>query len=310
MKITMKKILVSLSLLFAGVSLSSCGFPGLTGGSESTIKIVAQSTTESQIIGSMLQQLIEHESDNQVELINNLGSGTLSFNALKNGDADISSARYTGTDLSAVLNKPVEKDTVKANKIVKDGFENRFQMKWFDSLGFADTYAFMVTKETAKKYHLNTVSDLRRIESKLTVGVDANWISRVGDGYDGFQKEYNIKFGNIYPMQIGLVYSALAKGKMDVVLGYSTDGRIKSYDLKILKDDRHFFPPYSASLVANDSILKEHPELTPLIDRLKNKINLSTMQSLNYKVDNDFYEPAVVAKQFLEEHHYFEKAGD
>ena len=48
-------------------------------------------------------------------------------------------------------------------------------------------------------------------------------------------------------MQIGLVYDALSSGKLDVAVGYSTDGRISAYDLKVLEDDRRFFPPYDAS---------------------------------------------------------------
>ena len=102
---------------------------------------------------------------------------------------------------------------------------------------------------------------------------------------------------------------AMAAGKMDVVLGYSTDGRIKSYDLKVLKDDRRFFPPYDASVVATDQILKEQPALAPLLHRLDGKIDLDTMQTLNFKVDNDLLEPAVVAKQFLQEHNYFRKGA-
>lgn len=54
-------------------------------------------------------------------------------------------------------------------------------------------------------------------------------------------------------MQIGLVYDAVEANKMQTVLGYSTDGRIRSYNLKVLKDDKKFFPPYQCSLVVNNS---------------------------------------------------------
>ena len=96
---------------------------------------------------------------------------------------------------------------------------------------------------------------------------------------------------------------------MDAILGYSTDGRIRSYDLTILKDDRHFFPPYNASAVATNKILATYPQLKPVLSRLNGKISLKTMQSLNYKVDNNLVEPEVVAKQFLEKNNYFEGSG-
>lgn len=62
-------------------------------------------------------------------------------------------------------------------------------------------------------------------------------------------------------MQIGLVYDAVESNKMQSVLGYSTDGRISSYDLEILRDDKKFFPPYEASMVVNNSIIKKDPKL-------------------------------------------------
>ena len=65
-------------------------------------------------------------------------------------------------------------------------------------------------------------------------------------------------------MQIGLVYDALSSGKLDVAVGYSTDGRISAYDLKVLEDDRRFFPPYDASPCIR-SIVKKKPELKPIV---------------------------------------------
>lgn len=100
-------------------------------------------------------------------------------------------------------------------------------------------------------------------------------------------------------MQIGLVYDALSSGNLDVALGYSTDGRIAAYDLKVLKDDKHFFPPYAASAVATNELLRQHPELKTIINKLDGKISTSEMQRLNYEADGKGKEPAVVAEEFL-----------
>ena len=107
-------------------------------------------------------------------------------------------------------------------------------------------------------------------------------------------------------MQIGLVYDAVNAGKMDVILGYSTDGRIGSYDLVMLKDDKRFFPPYDAAPVVSDKLLKETPEIKDVLNRLDGKISTKKMQELNYQADNDLIEPAVVAERFLKENNYFE----
>ena len=305
----LKKITTFTLLSGCLLVLGSCGFPGLGGSAKDTIRISSQSTTESQILANLVSQLIAHETKNQVELINNLGSSTVTHESLMRGDADISASRYAGTEITGTLKLKPTKNAKQAQSIVKKEFKERYHQTWFPTYGFADTYAYMVTQSMAKKYHLETVSDLGQIANQLTAGVDSVWVNHEGDGYREFKQTYGYDFKKVAPMQIGLVYSALAAGKMDVVLGYSTDGRIKSYNLKVLKDDRHFFPPYDASLVATNQILKQHPELKPLLNRLAGQINLDTMQTLNYQVDNDLLEPSVVARQFLEKHDYFKKGA-
>ncbi|WP_390624789.1 osmoprotectant ABC transporter substrate-binding protein [Liquorilactobacillus nagelii] len=291
--------------------LGGCGLPGVSGTSNSqTIRIASQSTTESQIMANIIAELIQHELGYQTTLVNNLGSSTVAHQALLRGDADISATRYTGTDLTGTLQMDNVKDPKKATAIVTKQFKKRFNQTWFPSYGFADTYAFMTTKKFAAKYHLKTISDLQTVAGQLNAGVDSSWMNRKGDGYDDFAKDYGFRFKRVSPMQIGLVYDAVEAGKMQVVLGYSTDGRIKSYNLQLLKDNKRFFPPYNCSMVVNDSLLKKYPKLAPVLHRLDGKINLKTMQSLNYQADNNLQEPAVVAHNFLVKHNYFRGGND
>ncbi|TXO30321.1 osmoprotectant ABC transporter substrate-binding protein [Staphylococcus aureus] len=307
----MKKIKYILVVFVLSLTvLSGCSLPGL--GSKSTkndVKITALSTSESQIISHMLRLLIEHDTHGKIKptLVNNLGSSTIQHNALINRDANISGVRYNGTDLTGALKEAPIKDPKKAMIDTQQGFKKKFDQTFFDSYGFANTYAFMVTKETAKKYHLETVSDLAKHSKDLRLGMDSSWMNRKGDGYEGFKKEYGFDFGTVRPMQIGLVYDALNSEKLDVALGYSTDGRIAAYDLKVLKDDKQFFPPYAASAVATNELLRQHPELKTTINKLTGKISTSEMQRLNYEADGKGKEPAVVAEEFLKKHHYFDK---
>ncbi|MED4647285.1 osmoprotectant ABC transporter substrate-binding lipoprotein OpuCC [Bacillus inaquosorum] len=305
MKTKKIKWLGALALAFV-LLLSGCSLPGLGGASDDTIKIGAQSMTESEILANMIAQLIEHDTDLNTALVKNLGSNYVQHQAMLGGDIDISATRYSGTDLTSTLGKEAEKDPKKALKIVQNEFEKRFAYKWFDSYGFDNTYAFTVTKKFAEKEHINTVSDLKKNASQYKLGVDNAWLKRKGDGYKGFVSTYGFEFGTTYPMQIGLVYDAVKNGKMDAVLAYSTDGRIKAYDLKILKDDKRFFPPYDCSPVIPEKVLKEHPELEGVINKLIGQIDTEMMQELNYEVDGKLKEPSVVAKEFLEKHHYFD----
>ncbi|MDQ0205762.1 osmoprotectant ABC transporter substrate-binding protein [Alkalicoccobacillus murimartini] len=286
------------------VVLSGCSLPGLSGPSGETVKIGSLNTTESMIIGNMVKDLIEENTDLQVEMINNLGSSIVMHQAMMNGDVDIAATRYTGTDIAGALNLEPVMDPDEALDVVQTEFTERYDQTWFDSYGFANSYAITVTQELAEQEGLETISDLEDLAGELRVGVDTSWINRAGDGYGGFQETY-FGFDNIAPMQIGLVYDALASDRMDAVLAYTTDGRIAAYDLKVLEDDQQFFPPYDTSLVADNQLLRDHPELESVLNRLVDKIDTETMQELNYESDGLMKEPAIVASEFLEEHDFF-----
>lgn len=299
--------MVAISLL--ATVLTGCSLPGLSGPASGTVKIGAVNTTESMIIGNMIKELIEEETDLKVEMINNLGSSIVMHQAMLNGDVDISATRYTGTDIAGALNMEPVMDPEEALKVVQEEFPERYDQVWFDSYGFANSYAITVTNEMANQENLEKVSDLEDQADDLRVGVDGSWINRAGDGYEGFQETY-FGFENISPMQIGLVYDAVESGRMDAVLAYTTDGRIAAYDLKILEDDRQFFPPYDASMVVDNELLSEHPELEAILNRLVGTIDTEKMQELNYESDFFMKEPAVVAREFLDENQFFAEGGE
>lgn len=299
-------ILIALSLIV----LSGCSLPGLgDGNAKDDVKITTTETSETKIIGHMEKLLIEHETDGKIKptLIGNLGSSIIQHNALQRGDANMSAVRYTGTELTSVLAAKPTKDPDKAMSETQRLFKKKYDEKFYHSLGFANTYAFMVTKETAKKYHLEKVSDLEKYKDELRLGMDTQWMNRAGDGYPAFVKDYGFKFDSARPMQIGLVYDALKNNKLDVSVGYSTDGRIAAYDLKILEDDRKFFPPYDGSPLANEQLIKNNPEIDKALKKLEGKISTEEMQKLNYEADGKGKEPAVIAEEYLKKHHYFEE---
>ncbi|PKG23196.1 osmoprotectant ABC transporter substrate-binding protein [Niallia nealsonii] len=303
-KITAKVRVLGIFIFF--VLLSGCSLPGLSSSSEDTIKIGAQSMTESEIIANMISQLLERNTDYHTTIIKNLGSNFVQQKAMESGDVDIAATRYTGTDLTSVLSQKVEKNPEKALKIVQEQFHKQYGYKFFDSYGFENTYAFTVTKKLAEENHYEKISDLKNDANNLSLGVDNAWLKREGDGYEGFIDTYGFEFGNTYPMQIGLVYDAVKNRKMDIVLAYSSDGRIKAYDLQLLEDDKNYFPPYDCAPVVNEKILEKYPEIEAHLQKLIGTITTEKMQELNYEVDGNLKEPSVVAKDFLQENHYFD----
>ncbi|MCW1928617.1 osmoprotectant ABC transporter substrate-binding protein [Bhargavaea beijingensis] len=297
-------------IVMLSVLLASCSLPGLGSGADGTIRISTLTNTETQVLGHMLRHLIEEETNLKVEMVENLGTSIIQHQALTDGQVDITAARYTGTDMASILDVEPMKDPDKAMAFVQKEFDERFDQIWYDSYGFQNTYAFTVTEALAEQEGLETVSDLEKVADSLTLGVDNNWLNRQGDGYPGFVEAYGFEFGEALPMSIGLVYQAVQSGKMDVVLAYSTDGRLKAFNLKTLEDDQRFFPPYETSPVTRKDVIEKHPELDELLRRVAGKIDAETMMLMNYEADVNKKEPAIVAKEFLEEHNYFRDKGE
>lgn len=301
------KKLVATLLIGSFLFTAGCSLPGLGSDVRSGIVIASSNYAERQIMSEMVAEMIRHYMPGvDVLLINNLGTSTLVHQSVMHGDANVAGCMYTGTSLTGELGREAITDPEKAFEEVVKGYREEFDTKWYPSFGFANTYAFMVTRDLAERENLKKVSDLARLKDDLRVGVDGHWVQREGDGYEAFKEIYGFSFKNINQMEIGLVYSAVHAGEMDVVLGYSTDGRINSYDLVLLEDDLRLFPPYDASPIATYDVLEKYPELDDVLMRLSGTIDSETMQQMNRMSDEDHIEPKVIAKQFLEKNNYFE----
>jgi len=127
------------------------------------------------------------------------------------------------------------------------------------------------------------------------------------DGYLGLKKVYHLGIETVV-ISDAVMYKAAFEHKLDVISGYSTDGRLKAYDLVTLKDDRHIFPPYYASPIIRQEVLSNHPELERVLNLLSGSINDSIMTSLNYKVDQLKQSPEKVARDFMISHGLFKEA--
>lgn len=131
----------------------------------------------------------------------------------------------------------------------------------------------------------------------LTAGFTPEFMGRQ-DGDLGLKSTYGLKIHTIVISDAVMYKAAFAK-ELDVISGYSTDGRLKAFDLKILKDDKNIFPPYYAAPIVRDEALKQFPELEKALNLLSGKITDSIMTDLNYRTDYLHQQPERVAKDFL-----------
>ena len=287
-------LFLSLAMILV-LLVSACGSsPSSTA---KPIVIGSKPFTEGVVLSELAAQLIEGNTQLKVERKFNLGGTIVAFNALKNGDLDLY-PEYTGTGLMAILKQPAVADADKAYGIVQKEFNSQFKIKWLKPLGFNNTYAMAVPEELASQNNLKNTSDLAKIVDKLIFGAEQDFFGRA-DGYDGFTQAYGFKFKNVKQMEIGLKYKAVANKEVNVINAFSTDGLLITHKLRVLADDKKFFPPYYGAFLVRMSTLEKQPQLEAVLDKLAGKITDSEMQKLNYEVDQEKKDPAAVVKTFL-----------
>jgi len=143
-------------------------------------------------------------------------------------------------------------------------------------------------------------------KNKLLAGFTPEFMGRQ-DGYLGLKSIYKLNIKNVV-ISDAVMYKAEYEKKLDVISGYSTDGRLKAFDLVVLDDDRNIFPPYYAAPLIRNDVLQKYPEVANPVNMLSGKINDSIMTELNYEVDYLKQSPEKVARNFLLKNNLFRQA--
>lgn len=264
------------------------------------IRIGGKNFTEGYILTDVLRQMIEAHTRLRVEVVPNLGE-TLAFKALQSGDIDIY-PEYSGNLLTNrdAVNLPIPDDKSTITGLVREQMKRRLNMDFMQLFGLNNTYALLVPRKLAEQYKLETIDDLARVP-QFRVIVDLEFLDRP-DGWKGLVEKYGLRF-NSAPKQVSpdLIYRALEAGEAELICGFSTDWQIDAFDLAVLKDSRGYFPTYHAAPLARGDLLARHPEIVPILDRLKDQIDDVTMRRLNREVARDKQTSASVAERFLRE---------
>ena len=201
--------------------------------------------TEGYILGEVAAQAIESASSVPVTRKLGMGSTGILFQALKSGAIDVY-ADYTGTLAEAILKRPDLRS-------VEDIRSALYSMDLVMSgpLGFDDTYALAVKETFAEQHQLNAISDLVGIEGSIRAAFSYEFMDRK-DGYQGLVQAYKLQFrpDKVSRMEHSLTYRAIDDGAVDLIDLYSTDAKIEESHLRVLKDDRQYFPVYQAVWVA------------------------------------------------------------
>ncbi len=292
-KINPKLIILGLFIVIFGAYFS------LNSKKDKTINIATKPMTEGYILGQMLTELIEQDTDLKVNITNGVGGGTSNIHpAIVKGEFDLY-PEYTGTSWEAVLKKEASYDESKFDELQKE-YKEKYNLEYVNLYGFNNTYGLAVNKDIAEKYNLKTYSDLAKVSNNLIFGAEYDFFERE-DGYKELQKIYNMDFKKKIDMDIGLKYQAMKDKKIDVMVIFTTDGQLAISDVVVLEDDKKMYPSYRAGTVVRSEILSEYPELKPVLEKLNNILDDKTMADLNYQVESEGKKPEDVAREYLQE---------
>lgn len=263
------------------------------------VKIATKPMTEQFILGEMLKKLIEEKAGYEVELTKGIGGGTSNIQpAMEKGEFDLY-PEYTSSGWILVLgHKAGEVSDDKMLAKLQEEYEEKFDMTWVGLYGQNNTYAVVVRGDTAKKYNLETCSDLAAVSDQLVFGGNPDYIERA-DGLPGMSAAYGFQFKEIKDIDIGLKYQALRNGDIDVTNGYTTDAQISQDDVRALKDDKSYQVNYFCSTVVRKDALEKYPKLKETLELMDGILTDQKMAELNYQVEEEGRDEAEVAEEFL-----------
>ena len=284
------------------ILLIICGLFGTLFGCSSAEKeriiVGSKDFPEQYVLGNMLRVLLEENTNFEVVYMDNMASHVI-FAAIDTGAVDIY-VDYTGTIYGSYLNMSETLSADEVFYIASSVLMERNDLLVLDPLGFNNTFALAVRRDTADLYNLRTISDLAAVSSELIFGGSAEIISRY-DGLPNLKRVYDMTFKHERVLHDYERYTTLINDEIQVSEIFSTDAMLVEYDIVVLEDDKEFFPPYYAVVLLRNELAQRHPELVELLRKLSGTISDDKMRSLNYKVGVQEEDPSDVAEGFLRE---------
>lgn len=265
-----------------------------------SITVTAKDFTEQLILGNMVSIILNAAGADVTNMTNTPGSFGVR-QAMLDGTANVS-PEYTGTGwINYMGNEQPIKDPVAQWQTV-DEADKANNLTWLPPAPMNNTYAFAIRESEAQRLGVTKLSDLSRLpRHDLTFCVESEFANR-NDGFVPMLQTYGLTrgdLGRVTHLDTGVIYTATANGDCNFGEVFTTDGRIPTLNLRVLEDDKQFFPLYNLTEVIATDLLDAHPELAEIFAQLNPRLTNETMMMLNAKVDSDGDDPAIVARDWL-----------
>jgi osmoprotectant transport system permease protein len=280
-------VLVSFRVLFC---FSLAVFGSVSIAENLPARVGSKVFTEGYILAEILA--VQSEKNNfTVDRRGGLGATGVTEAAMKNREIDLI-VDYTGNVAKTFLNHHGAITVVDMNIRLKPlGFEVS------KSLGFNNTFALAVKRAWSEKNQIFTISDLRKMKS-LKAAFTPEFANRAENWVD-LKKAYTLNQVSVLEMDHQLAYEAIKNGAVELMEAYSTDAKLKEYDLVTLKDDLDFFPNYDAVIMTHLLWKDKNPTQWQVLKQLEGKISAQTMIALNSEADLEKKSFNQIASKFL-----------
>ena len=290
----LRAALAGIALLYAlAVAHASAG--AFTGGT-APIVIGSKTFTEQYVLAQILAQRITRDTGAATELKESLGS-TVAFDALTNGEID-AYVDYSGTIWATIMRRSGSAERSRVLDETRRFLAEKYGVRLVGALGFENAYALAVRRSRARELGLRSIADLAPHARELSVGGDYEFFQRAE--WRAIVQAYGLGFREQRSMDPSLMYDALARGNVDVIGAFSSDGRIAALDLVLLTDDRGAIPPYDAILLAGRRLSEREPGALRALESLAGRITPDAMRRMNLEVDAKQATPHEVARRFLD----------
>jgi osmoprotectant transport system permease protein len=255
-----------------------------------TVRVGSKTFTESVILGEIGTQLLRDAGVPAVHR-RELGGTQILFHALEADELDVY-PEYTGTITGEVLaGKQIRSESELRAALAERG------IGMSPPLGFNDTYAIGMREDVAARLGIRTLSDLRG-HPELKLGFSNEFMERA-DGWPGLRDRYGLPQRDVRGLDHDLAYRAMAAGEIQVTELYSTDAEIRAYQLRVLKDDRSFFPSYECMWLYRLDLPVRSPAAIEALARLEGKITANEMAGMNARAKIDRLTEDQVAAEFV-----------
>jgi osmoprotectant transport system permease protein len=254
------------------------------------VRIGSKQQPESAILAEMAT-LLANRAGKPTEHQRSLGGTRVLWNALLKGEID-AYPEYTGTISAEIL----AGTGLRSEEEIRTALAKR-GIRMSRPLGFNDTYAIGMRKEAAVRLGLRTISDLRA-HPELRFGFSSEFMNRA-DGWPGLRERYHLPQKAVRGLNHDLAYQGLVSGTLDATDLYSTDPKIRRYDLQVLVDDLGYFPAYQAVFLYRDDLQERAPQLVAALRTLEGCISENAMIAMNARVEENKEAESQVAADFL-----------